>query len=339
MLKEQDHHIVLAANQEIIDFAQNELGQVDAVLLRNPVVRYASSSKQGNKLMRQLPAFFISVAFERKKLRRIVREKNIDVIISDNRYGMWSSSCPSFIITHQTHIMLPYKNRFLQRIVNSIVYRFLSKFDEVWIPDMDSEFRLAGELSAFPIGLNARYIGLLSKLEKQDLLAQGDDYSLILLSGPEPQRSLLETIICRQVLHQSKRFVLVRGSEAPFSFEGKLANCEVYNFAHKNELSALIQRANIVIARSAYTSLMDLLYMNKKALLIPTPGQSEQEYLAAHLKKEGIYYSVEQSKLKLFEDIELALSFDQQSRKGLSFNLNFFTEALTKQQKAYWNKS
>jgi len=48
------------------------------------------------------------------------------------------------------------------------------------------------------------------------------------------------------------------------------------------ELAEALKGAETVVCRSGYSSLLDLAALGQRAVLIPTPGQPEQVYLAKH---------------------------------------------------------
>lgn len=229
-----------------------------------------------------------------------------DAVISDNRYGLFHPQIRSVIITHQVNIKTG-MGGWVNKIVKRINQHYLHKFDQCWIPDQRGNINLAGELSHGSIPANAVYIGPLSRFTDSNKSNAG--YLLILLSGPEPQRSLLEHILSAQLKGYDGTVKIVRGlpSETikPVNTEG----VEWFNHLPANELQDMIDSASLVVCRSGYTTVMDLVRLQKKAILIPTPGQAEQEYLAAYLMQEGIFLSVSQLDFDVQKELERAAHF------------------------------
>jgi predicted glycosyltransferase len=74
---------------------------------------------------------------------------------------------------------------------------------------------------------------------------------------------------------------------------------KVFNHLPADELRQEIERAEWVISRCGYSTIMDLVALQKKALLIPTPAQTEQEYLAAYLHRKHIAFTTSQKNFSL----------------------------------------
>jgi uncharacterized protein (TIGR00661 family) len=211
----------------------------------------------------------------------------------------------------------------VNKIVKQISHYYLHKFDQCWIPDQRENINLAGELSHGSMPVNAVYIGPLSRFTDANKSKAG--YLLILLSGPEPQRSLLEQILAAQLKRYNGKVKIVRGlpSETvkPVNTEG----VEWFNHLPANELQDMIDSAALVVCRSGYTTVMDLVRLQKKAILIPTPGQAEQEYLAAYLMQQGIFICVNQLDFDIQNEQEKAAHF---SPKFPSLNYDAFKEVI-----------
>jgi predicted glycosyltransferase len=184
---------------------------------------------------------------------------------------------------------------------------YLNKFDQCWIPDQRGNINLAGELSHGSIPPNAVYIGPLSRFT--DAKTSGAGYLLIVLSGPEPQRSLLEQILSAQLPEYKGPVKIVRGLPSESAKPANTANIEWFNHLPANTLQEMMERSALVICRSGYSTVMDLVRIQKRAILIPTPGQAEQEYLAAYLMQQGIFLSVAQSTFDLDRDLKKVAQF------------------------------
>ncbi len=270
------------------------------------------------QLICSIPKILIRVNREKARLKVWVRREQPDLIISDNRYGFYSPEVVSIFITHQLLIRTPLGS-VADRMIQRINYAFIRRFALCWVPDAEGSDGLAGELS-HPVRLPdvpVRYIGWLSRFGDGRMMGEvgsdgkfvrgngaelrdGADFDLlILLSGPEPQRTLLEKKILEQVVDYTGRVVLVRGlpgSAGLADGEGlaEPPRVTVYNHLPAAELEVLIRGAGQVICRSGYSTVMDLMRLGKRAILIPTPGQTEQEYLGNYLAQKGWAICIEQ---------------------------------------------
>ncbi|MEO7800685.1 MAG: glycosyltransferase, partial [Ginsengibacter sp.] len=194
------------------------------------------------------------------------------------------------------------------KIINRLHHFLIKKFDECWAPD-DQNNTLAGELSFCDNLGNVKYIGPISRLERQENPELKYDI-IVVLSGPEPQRTLLESLLFKQIENTAYKVYFVRGSNIPPLYNNKHKSVEVINVLNSETLNDKIEQSNIVICRSGYTSIMDLIKLQKKAILIPTPGQTEQEYLATFHHERGTFLSYTQKDFKLTTALKAADSFE-----------------------------
>jgi predicted glycosyltransferase len=237
----------------------------------------------------------------------MVKREKIDGVISDNRYGLWHLQKPSVILTHQLGLHTGMGSA-ADAAVRRMHYRYLNRFSEVWVPDMPGKQNLAGKLS-HPGHLldSVRYIGWLSQFDQPREAAGKGEHILILLSGPEPQRSILADKLWAQAKLQQQPIVFVEGKEGVN--RGDIpSNISHIALADASTLQPLLEEASLVICRSGYSTLMDLAVFGKPAVLVPTPGQTEQEYLAHMLAAAGIFHTMEQSNASLHHAMELAES-------------------------------
>ncbi|NPA43240.1 MAG: glycosyltransferase [Chlorobi bacterium] len=226
--------------------------------------------------------------------RRIVRHFDIKGIISDNRPGVRVEGLPAVYVTHQLHVEAGPFSRWATARHRALY----APFDRIWVPDAEKEPFLSGRLghpSRIPPGVE--YIGILSRFEAPSALppAGGPDW-LVVLSGPERQRTALEEEVVRIPWLREAQTVLVRGTRAPRAADYP-PHWEVIDLADTALLENLILRAKKLILRSGYSSVMDLTALGKQALLVPTPGQYEQEYLAAYLSERGYFPSIRQGRV------------------------------------------
>jgi uncharacterized protein (TIGR00661 family) len=259
------------------------------------------------KLFLQFPKITFSILKEKLWLKRNIRKYKIDAIISDNRPGMFSSRVPTVYITHQ--LLIKTKNHFSEKVAQKIHYYFIKKFTYCWIPDW-KENGLAGELS-HPENLpsNVLYIGALSRFELLNDLPEKYEI-LISISGPEPQRTIFEKRMLFQLQSFQGNILFIRGLPNETESLSSDNKCiKIINHLPAAELNKAVQQSKIIICRSGYTTVMDLVKLGKNAVLVPTPGQTEQEYLAKYLMEKKFFYSVEQDKVSLKKAIENASIF------------------------------
>ena len=261
------------------------------------------------KIFFQLPGILTSIRRERKWLVRFMASNKVDGIISDNRYGFSSRNVPSIFITHQLKVRSGF-GRIVDDRIQKFIYHHINKFRVCWVPDWkNAETNVAGELShpkKFP-SIPVKYLGCLSRFEKCPQAENAYEF-VIILSGPEPQRTILENIVLKQLKNFNGNAVFIRGvfddSSAP-----SVNNTIVLNSVPASELNRLICNAKIMISRAGYTSIMDFVKLAKKTIVIPTPGQAEQEYLATCLHERKLAFAVSQDKFSLKTTLQEAREF------------------------------
>lgn len=270
-------------------------------------IRYPQSGRNMQMaILWQLPRLLAVVKEEERWLDEEHRQYGFDLIISDNRYGFHHPQVHSVFITHQLSPRSGWGSQ-ADLWLRKIHYRFIRGFNQCWVPDVEAGGGLAGELSHPPVlPPNTQFIGPISRLE-----GQSSDHNagiLVLISGPEPARSQFELIMRRQLKDHKGAFVLLRGlpGSGDQGIPGEL------NHVDAAELAKLMAASSLVISRSGYTTIMDLLKMGKKAFLVPTPGQTEQEYLAGYLDQKGVFPFMEQSRFNLAAAIATAESYPYQ---------------------------
>jgi len=272
---------ILASDGNSLALLKKEFPNLEHILLPSYNIKYA---KKGYffklKLFLNLPQIIAAVQQEKKLIDKIIFNKNIDGIISDNRFGVYHKSTPSIYITHQINVLSG-----ITTILSSKLHRhIIKKFDECWIPDHIGNNNYSGKLSrTTETNLNLKYIGNLSRFKQIKTITKYD--YLILLSGPEPQRSLLEQKLFIEFSNTSKKVLFIRGIVKPKQEITVKENITSYNYMTSSELETAISESKLIITRSGYTTIMDLAKMNKTAFFIPTPGQTEQLYLAKRLEK------------------------------------------------------
>lgn len=265
-------------------------------------IQLSKGHQQIFRLALQVPRFLLQIIREHQFLKNVLRDLSPDAVISDNCYGLWNRNVPCFFITHQLWIRLPGSIRYLEQLVNRMNHWFIRHYTCCWIPDLPENNGLAGILSHTEHSLpKVKYVGILSRFIQSAQPHQGqsgnDIKLLIILSGPEKQRTLFENRI-RDLLKDLPAdfsYRVVRGLPS----STKTTETNWYNYADTSTLARFIREADLVISRAGYSTVMDLITMNKPAILVPTPGQTEQLSLAEHLQKKGIFPYVLQDDLQL----------------------------------------
>ena len=275
-------------------------------------IKYGKSGLTG-KILFQVPSILMSIKEENKWLKKQVSNHGFDAVISDNRYGLYHEKIFSVFITHQLYIKSSL-GKWSEKILQQWNYKLINKFNECWVPDDKGENNLAGELS-HPIKLPSipvRYIGPLSRFTSFSPLGEGSikGHLLIILSGPEPQRTILENKVIDQIVNYPATATIVRGLPGEKNIIPSTNTIHFYNHLSSEELNREAMKAEFIISRSGYSTIMDIACVQKKSILIPTPGQTEQEYLAGHLRKKQFAFCIDQKGFSLGKNIEEARNFE-----------------------------
>jgi uncharacterized protein (TIGR00661 family) len=310
-LKNQGACVIIAASGSQKALLEQEFPGLEYLEIPGYNVRMHSGSlllKWG--LMLRIPYILKSVKRENQWLCEMLEKREIHGVISDNRYGLFHKNLPSVFITHQLYVQsgLRFFKRtggWMDRRIMKWNYRFIRKFSTCWVPDYEFDFVVAGKLShpPEPPPVPVRYIGTLSRFQ---MLEKGiiKNSLLILVSGPEPQRTVFEENIFRQLLSFPHSAIVVRGlpgSEIPIPFISN--EVKIYNHLPAEDLNRLMNESETIICRGGYSTIMDLVQLKKPAILVPTPGQTEQEYLGRFLHEKKWMYCVEQKNLSLERDL------------------------------------
>jgi UDP-N-acetylglucosamine:LPS N-acetylglucosamine transferase len=301
-LSANGYQVIIAAHGAVKSLLQHEFPALTYISLPGYGIYYGRSKFWlPLAIAAQVPKMLFRIYKEHQWLKRAVKEYSIDAVIADNRFGLYHSSVPSIYITHQLQIKTG--NRFSEKVLQKIHYWFINKYTACWVPDVAGAVNAAGDLShPFLMPLHARYIGCISRFEKNNAVEKVYDL-LVVISGPEPQRTILENILAEQLKVFEGSVMFVRGLPAETStgekkFEG-IKNIVISNHLDAKALNLVVLQSRLVISRSGYTTVMDLIKLQQKAILVPTPGQTEQEYLAYNLYAQKIFYTVPQEKFSL----------------------------------------
>lgn len=307
-LEETGYNPIIASDGVAFQLLKKEFPNLLFLELPSYEIEYAKKGIWFKwKLIKNSPKMMEAIIGERKLVKKWVKEHNIMGIISDNRLGVYSKKVPSVFITHQINVLTGNTTWLSSKIHQYII----KKYTECWVPDVEHTPNLTGRLghiegSQFKIN----YIGPLSRFSKK--VIETDIDLLVVLSGPEPQRTFLDELLTTELKNYEGKIWFVKGVVETEQKVFTENNITFYNFMTSNELEDAFNRSKRVLSRSGYTTVMDLAALGKKAFFIPTPGQYEQEYLAKKYKKEGLvpYSKQEKFMLKNLYEIDFYKGLD-----------------------------
>lgn len=294
---------ILASDGSALELLKKEFPKLLALELPSYHIEYAKKASNFKwKIIKNSPKTISAIINEKKILKKWIADYDLNGVISDNRLGMHSKKIPSVFITHQLTVLSGKTTWISSKIHQEII----KKYDQCWVPDVEKAPNLSGKLGHLQkTKLNLKYIGVLSRLEPQNLPKV---YKLmILLSGPEPQRSMLEELLKDELEQYPEKVVFIKGKVEAEQKTWQDKNITFYNFMQTAQLEKTFNECELVVCRSGYTTVLDLAKLQKKAFFIPTPGQFEQEYLAEKLKKQVFIPMAKQDnfKLKNLEEVSL----------------------------------
>lgn len=311
MLLELGASVTIAASGSARRVMEKELPQASFVTLSRFEMKYYRGLPAVLSVLLQLPFWYVSLSKDRRVFLKLLEHERFDLVISDNHFGCYTDQCPSIIVTHQIRILLPLYLSPFSWLVNLINRRSLNRFSECWVPDGAPLGGLSGRLAHdVALRIPVHYAGTLSRFERCRPCAVRWDV-MLLLSGPEPKRTEFEQLLRDQIDRLAgKRILLVRGKAGQTNVIQK-ENDQLYvaDYLTTEKLQEELCGSRLVVCRSGYSTLMDLHRCNTAAVLVPTPGQPEQEYLARRLKKLGCCFSLPQHRLNLPEALAAALQY------------------------------
>ena len=291
-LEKEGFEVVFAASGRPLELLIQEFPKNDFIKLEGYNISYPKNGQMALSMLSQLFKIWKGIRQEHKQLQQIIDDYNIDGVISDNRYGLYSKKVPCVFVTHQLQIQSPIFSESLQKII----FKYIQKFDECWVPDSDTH-QLSGQLSnTINSPFKYQYIGALSRFESLEKTEELD--VLAIVSGPEPQRSMFEELLRKQLIASKFKAVLVLGKTEE-NKEEEIGNLKVISHLNAKSLNQQMVNANVVISRSGYSTVMDIAKLHKKAIFVPTPGQTEQLYLAKYFYDKNMAFAMHQKELDI----------------------------------------
>lgn len=300
---------LIASDGNALNLLRKEFPNLKSFKLPSYQIEYARKGKFLKlELLVRIPKIARAVREEKNYTREIVENENIEGIISDNRLGVLSNKIPCVYISHQLNVL----SGITTWITSKSHQKFIQKFNECWVPDFRNEPNLSGKLGHLNTEkFKIKYIGILSRFKPIKLAIKYD--LLVVLSGPEPQRTLIEQRLLKELAYFKGEILFVRGLVSTDEYMGTTPeNMRLVNYMLSNELEQAFNESSLVITRSGYSTIMDLAALGKKAFLIPTPGQTEQEYLAKKFQLSSVAPQISQHKFTLdnLNDLEYYTGFE-----------------------------
>ena len=308
-LSRMGHNLMIGSGPEHIAFFQKETDGLKYINFRGFRIKYSAWMPQYIIILLNIPILIYHIIREHYYLKGIIKKHSVDIVISDSRPGLWNRRIITVFVSHIPGIPMPHGLKIIQK-AGFIIGRFiLNRYNYFFIPDLPGDINLSGSLShGVRLTSNARFIGLLSRFSgsvnnRANNVLPGT--CTVILSGPEPQRTILRRH-AEEFLLSKKYIVRVLGGkpEGPLKTNVK-GNIEYISHLTSEEMGKVIRMSELIITRSGYTTLMELVTLGKSALIVPTPGQPEQEYLAVYLGGKGWFLAERQENLDALGEIIL----------------------------------
>jgi len=333
-LRKRGHEIIFCADTNVIPMLTRELPGIHITEIRGLQIRYFRTLPLWIGLLLQLPHIIAVSVREHLELKRLAAEHKPDIIISDNRFGFYHNDIFSAYVTHQIRIPFPSPFRFMEPLGVWLHRKIIGRFDLCLIPDFPGDLNLSGRLShGVRLPRNTVWTGPLSRfnftadsgqLSGSDSLAGAgplpspdntsaptssipSPYRCLILSGPEPQRSMLKEMTTAAASEMHLVILEGTGEHKAITMD---ENVTVVSNPDTALMKAIITGSSAVISRSGYTTIMELVSLHKGAFIIPTPGQPEQEYLGEYLDKKWGFVTLKQDEIPRIKDLD---SFQNQT--------------------------
>ena len=307
-LRQAHLNVIVAADGKALELLKIEFPDLEFIHLPSFTIRYSRKQSQTLKMILQVPKIIKGTINEYRWLNNLIKANPVTIVISDNRYGLWNKKILSILISHQIPPLLPAGLKCFEPLMHYILRFFIKSFDRCWIPDIENpSMNLTGKLShRYPLPSNTAFMGILSRFYNFSS-SHGKKYPvrkyemLVLLSGPEPQRTLLEEIMLEQLRDTEYKTAFIRGLPLSVGHHNMKPSPKIDFYYHlpPEIFGNLVINADVIICRSGYSTIMDLVELSRPAILIPTPGQTEQEYLAGYLNEQGLFHMVSQQNFNL----------------------------------------
>lgn len=300
----QEAEVIVYGSPHVLNYLKKHFPNLEQIRSNEQEIHYAKHLPAWLKILLQVNKINKNMNLEYTNLQSLIKTWQIDGVISDNRYGLNSKLIPCVFITHQLNPRVPQNFGFLRKSIQQKIAAWTSHFGEIWIPDLQGSYSLSQDLS-FSASKNPqlKHIGIISRFSSNQIVHNTPNGYLAIISGPEPQRTILfqELLRIEKTLSLGMTFIIDKISNKVSSDETR--NSRILVQPNDDEFLHEIYNAQHIVCRSGYSSLMDLIRLKRSALFVPTPGQTEQEYLAEESMKWGFGFK-KQSTLKAIKSIE-----------------------------------
>ncbi len=311
----EGHKVIVAGSEKVIQIAKEACPTITTELFTGFEIIYSKKRGIIIGLLLKLPDYIVDFYNDHKKTEALADKHNVDLVISDNRFGCYSKEAYSVYISHQLQFRLKGIAKPFNFIPAWVHRQIIKKYNHCLIPDFETKPRLAGELSEKKrLRTPATYIGILSRFEPKT--ADKTEDTVVLLGGPEPYRTQFEHIIINQANEMQIPVTIIQGKPDTNHQKTTIGFVKRVSMLTGDELENRLLTAKTIISRSGYSSLMDLAALNRTAVIVPTPGQPEQEYLARYLHQSGYFVTMSQQAFNLKTATELIahkLTFDNRT--------------------------
>lgn len=304
-----NNNVLVASGDEHLAFIHAEIPDIFLISFPGFKTSYSRHIPQYLFLLLRIPALIYHSIREHQKIKRIIKDFDIDVLISDNRFGLWNKKITTVYVTHMPLIPFPRSMRFLEPFGVFLHRLIIKKYTFCFIPDLQGNLNISGRLShGLDLPSNVRFIGILSRfsdvVDSEDENLSAVPHCTVLLSGPQPQREMLRRKLISLLKDRELTTYFFEGKPADTKDESEKGKIIFYNHRSSFMMKKILASSEWIIARSGYSTIMDLLTIGCMAMLVPTPGQTEQEYLAWNLSNKGWFQTLKQDELLSTEIIQ-----------------------------------
>jgi hypothetical protein len=298
-----DQNVLIASGREHLGFFMEEMPGLTYIDFPGFRPLYSKYLPQYVALLFKTPLLVFHIFREHYRLRKLISTYKIDVVISDNRFGLWNRKITSVYVTHMPRIPFPAPFRFLEFAGIALHRSVIKRYDFCLIPDLPGDINLTGRLThSLKLPVNTRFVGVLSRFPASGMVNSPptlpEKHAAVILSGPEPQRTVFREKLVSLLPGIIPVSVILEGRPGSEKTEESRKGLIFRNHLRADEMETVLRSADLIVSRAGYSTIMDLVSMKRTALLVPTPGQTEQEYLAGYLSLAGWFCSMKQKQLK-----------------------------------------
>ncbi|MCD4724620.1 MAG: hypothetical protein K8R63_07225 [Bacteroidales bacterium] len=307
-LRDKGAHVFLGSWGRTASFLKFEFPELEHVPFPRYNISYPRNGSMAIHMLWKSPYLLRAIRKEHRVLDSLISTYDIDAVISDNRFGLWSERIPCVYVTHQVMIKAPKAFSFIEPALYHFHRKIIQHYSECWIPDLAGPNNLSGDLAhKRGTAVPAYFIGAQSRFDHSRLNGIEKRYEIMaIISGPEPQRSIFEKVLLSQLRQANVKALVVLGKPEIHPQQRTDGNIEIFAHMDTLDMQKALLSSGLIISRPGYSSIMDLAVLRKKAVFVPTPGQTEQEYLADYHMKKKHCYSVSQKAFDMNSILETA---------------------------------